>query len=273
MACVRSVPIAVRFSGAPARFNKLWEGKKMETAEDEETQESSSDSSSSLNSEEDGAFEDRFEEWERKKVNCAVIDAKEVTRTRLSSNFRKQYAVKLGITEKVGGCLGFSVFLCNATQRLIRLLTNVPRNFILQVPTPPQPALSCLPAGYTPVMERLKGQVESYGGFLRLMRRPNTTMAPSTSPTKSQDLVEPKSTNHSSGPPSKPFVNIDPKEVSCISSSEEKGGKCLVGVLKHGKPSKKGEKKKVNSYIYASFRLGSMSFRPLTQSCISLPYR
>lgn len=81
----------------------------METAEDEETQESSSESSSSLNSEEDGAFEERFEDWERKKVNCAVIDAKEVTRTRSSANFRKQYAVKLGITDKVGTCLGLFV--------------------------------------------------------------------------------------------------------------------------------------------------------------------
>lgn len=134
----------------------------------------------------------------------------------------------------------------HAPLRLIPLVTNL-GTFTLQVNTPPQPALSCLPAGYTPVMERLKGQVESYGGFLRLMRRPNTTMAPSTSPTK--DLIEPKSTNPSSGPPSEPCVHSEHKEVSCSSSCKEKGEKGLVGVLKHGKAKMTGEKK-VRSLLF-----------------------
>lgn len=42
---------------------------------------------------------------------------------------------------------------------------------VVGMQVPASRRVSCLPEGYQPVIEKLKGQAESYGGFLKLMRR------------------------------------------------------------------------------------------------------
>jgi hypothetical protein len=96
---------------------------------------------------------------------------------------------------------------------------------------------SCLPEGYEPVMEKLKGQVESYGGFLKLMRRPS--IAPK-GPSGAGGVEAQKEKYEPAGvhPPSPPPATRAGEGSSSSSPGEGRGGEGgLKGVLRKGAPA------------------------------------